>query len=260
MNSATDDRDIQRYLDGDMPEAERAEFETTLASKPELQQQLEEYRQLQEAVFYQKRRTLWDKVQQLEAQHNEKKIVSIDRPSNKTNWLPYAIAASVALLAIAWVSWWNQRALTPQELVAQNLTFLDSLSNEFNPQTRGEESSLEQEAFAAYVDKDYEQAIFYFEQYLTDSSDALATLFLGVSYLKEENYKSAVTALEKYLNNYPSNEILYVEKANWSLVLAYIGNEQTEVAETFIINHKNELGKYYSKATNIVETVKKQTQ
>jgi len=259
MNSTTDDRDIQRYLDGDMLEAEKNRFETTMASDPELRQHLEEYRQLQQAVFYQKRRTHWDKMQQLEAQYDQKKIVSISRPPKQTKWLSYAIAASVALLAIASVYWWSGRGLTPQELVAQNLTFLDSLNN-FSPQNRSEENSLKHEAFAAYTHKDYEQAIMLFEKYLTGNRDALATFFLGASYLKEENYKAAVIALEEYLNNYPSNEILYKEKANWSLVLAYIGNEQIEAADTLIVTHKDKLGNYYSQAINIIEIIKKQTQ
>ncbi|MEM9830928.1 MAG: hypothetical protein AAF944_09825 [Bacteroidota bacterium] len=242
MNNTTDDRTIQRYLDGDMSSEERREFESQLATDAELQQEVKEYEQLQQAILFQKRRAVWNKVQQLEAQSADNTI-SIDRNTNKTNWLPLAIAASVALLVIVGLFFWDQRALTPQELASQNFT---PFMNEFVFESRSETSSIKQKAFSAYDNKNYKQAIEYFEQYESNSKDMTSTFFLGNTYLATEDYESAIEVFEKYLNNYD----VYVEDATWYLFLSYLGAGNLERAR-WIAEDKKRFGQYSTKVKNI---------
>ena len=248
MNNTTDDRTIQRYLDGDLPPEERREFESLLATDTELQREVKEYERLQKAVLFQKRRIAWDKIQQLESQSADNTI-SIERKTKKTNWLPWMVAASIFFLLVAGLSIWNQRTFTPQELVVQNFS---PYPNTFVKEVRGEKGSLKLEAFKAYDRKDYEQAISYFEQYVNDSTDAVSTFFLGNAYLATNNYKEAITTFRTYLMKYEA----FSEEAHWYLVLAYIGANQIEQANEFLNANQEDLGIHYDRATEMMGILK----
>lgn len=229
MNNATDDKTIQRYLDDDMPLNERNEFEELLKSNVELLQEVEEYKKLQEAVFFHKRRVVWDKVQQLE-QQADNRIFRVAPKGNKTNWRYWAVAASITILVVVSFFLWNQYNTPSQELFTEYFEPYSALA--YAPDRNADSiNNIKEKAMLAYLEQDYPQAILLFEQTLSEENDHLILFYLGNAYLANKQYELSVEVLDSFISY---NTVLQ-SQGYWYLALAHlaIGNisESTRILE-----------------------------
>ncbi|MDF9794976.1 tetratricopeptide (TPR) repeat protein [Catalinimonas alkaloidigena] len=224
MNNPIDDSTIQRYLDDDMSGVEKAEFEAALSSNIELQRVVAEYRNLSEGILFQKRRAMWSKIQDMEAEAERTSLQN--NRTNLTNWLPWSIAAAIALLIVGGILLWNEQQPTSQELFADNFSPYPALA--YAPDRSDTlTESLKEQAYRAYSNENYSQAVSFFEQMIAEENDTLTWFYLGNAYLENDEPPKAINALNKFLEY----DTELKTQAQWYLGLAYLSAGDTEKAK-----------------------------
>ena len=171
---------IQRYLDGDMSVEERNEFEEELAADPALKSLTDTYRNLAEGIRYHARQNAWNTIQQLEAGYAGEDLEIV---SSRTKIFPvYAVAASVAIIAIAFAYIINYNFNKSNRIFEEHFTPYQTL---VNGPTRGEpiSHSLEERAFSAYSNENYQQAITLFHEIDALENDPMIWFYLGMQIL-----------------------------------------------------------------------------
>lgn len=214
---------IQRYLDGDLEEQERLDFEEQLKANPDLQSQADQYNILSRGIRYHARMNAWQQIEKLEEEAiSENKDVK--KASNRKVWPYWAIAASVALLVCS-VVYLFFNPFNKNHLFSENFTPYPVLAG--GP-TRGENDlpALHKNAFAAYSNGNYAEAILLFEKAGTQEEDYLTLFYLGNAYLATGHHQDAILAFEKILA-YPN---ALAPQARWYLGLSYLADGDEEKA------------------------------
>lgn len=193
MISNDEDRMIQRYLDEEMSEAEKLEFETLLLQTEKLRERLEEYRLITEGIHYFGEQEGWKKIQALE-EEAELHALEAERKPIVTKWLYRGIAASLLLFMIGFSFYWQQDKLKYARLFDQHYEAYQALGGA----TRGsdENTLVLPEAFEAYYNKEYSQAISLFIQASEQEDRPYIWLYLGNAYLGNKQPQEAIEALE----------------------------------------------------------------
>ncbi|MEK6479997.1 hypothetical protein WJR50_20810 [Catalinimonas sp. 4WD22] len=254
MINNVDDMMIQRYLDDEMDEDEKMDFEMRLQHMDSLRERVEEYQLIVEGIRYHGEREARQKVRELEA----KAAMHVDKQhSIMTNWLYRGVAASLLLLIIGFPIYWQQDEVRNARL----------FNNKFKPYavlggtTRGESTEDEfvlPQAFEAYYNEDYSKARTLFLQASTQEDRPYIWLYLGNAYLgHDENDKAepqkAVQALEKVLT-YSEVDHKTQWRTHWYLGLAHLKlNQEEEAAKHLeIILDTDEYG---AEAKDILESI-----
>lgn len=223
MNSI-DDKMIQRYLDEEMTDIERMEFEVKLSQSETLQQQVAAYYTITEGIQRYGEEADWLKVQQLEAEAAA--IQSLEQP-NTSKWLFRSAAASLLLLMVAFPLYWLQDEQRLARLFNENFVPYQALGGA----TRGESNDgfVLPEAFEAYYEKDYSQAIELFRQASTQEDRPYVWLYLGNAYLSNKQPEEAADALQQVLT-YADIDRKTELRTHWDLGLAYLKLNNKEAA------------------------------
>ncbi|MEK6477106.1 tetratricopeptide repeat protein [Catalinimonas sp. 4WD22] len=248
MNNPIDDSTIQRYLDDDMSELEKTEFEEALSSDIELQRSVAEYRNLSEGILFQKRRVIWSKIQDMEAE--VERTSPQNNKTNLTNWLPWSIAAAIALLIVGGILLWNEWQPTSQELFAENFSPYPALAYAPDRSDTTVEG-LKEQAYSAYSNENYSQAISLFEQILAEENDTLTWFYLGNAYLENDEPQKALDALSNFLEY----DTELNTQAQWYLGLAYLSVGDKEKAKEIFENEQLQNSSYGIKAKNIIDNL-----
>lgn len=239
------DLKIQRYLDGDLEEQERLDFEKQLKANPDLQSQADRYNILSGGIRYHARMKGWQQIEKLEAEAlSEDKDV---KASNRKVWSYWAIAASVALLVCS-IVYLFFNPFSKNHLFAENFSPYPVLAG--GP-TRGENDlqALHKNAFAAYINGNYEEAILLFEEAGDQEEDYLTLFYLGNAYLATGNYPDAILAFEKTLA-YPT---ALAPQARWYLGLSYLADGDEEMARLAFKELAAGTSSYSQKAKKIMD-------
>ena len=247
---------IESFLDGDLKGEAISDFEGRRAEDAQFSELVDQEMLLRKGIEYSALSEALDSIRQAELRDNKKQV------NFSRRWL--YIAASIAVVAITTIVILS-RPQTPKQLFADNFK---PYPNKYVNDPRSSETDLKIKAFRAYSNEKYDQAIIYFNQYISNSeragqldanllmSDeerAVTMFFLGNAYLANKNFDAAIIAFKNYLNKYDD----YSEEAHWYILLAYLGSGQKEEVTEYIDKNRNELGAFYERAIDLREKVKK---
>ena len=197
---------FDQYLQGELPIEARLQFEKRLSENPELESELETFKEVQgqlEATFAfeTERKAFEANVKVISEAHfksGKSKVISL-KP-----WA-YLVAASVALLLGLFL--FNPSKPSFEDYNQYESAYLTERGNGIE--------NLKQ-AETAFNAKDYKTAIPLFESVLKSNKTAEIQYFYGVSLLENNQIEKA----EAVFNEIKSGNSIYKNKAIWSLALA----------------------------------------
>lgn len=204
---------IEKYEAGIMDAAERAAFESELASNAELRQAhalfLQTNAVIEQGIENNLRSQLQDWAKE-EAKPAAGKVVSMS-----ATWVRLAAAASVALL-LGWFGWqWVGTQYSDQALFASH--YEKPVDQAFRA---GNAQHPFQKGFEAMQTGDLKAAVSFFTSITSDNERYdEAQYYLGHSYLQLKAYDDALAAFTTCANG---QDIRFKEKAEWNLMLTYL--------------------------------------
>lgn len=233
---------IEHYLDGSLFDNERLAFEERVRSEEELRALVEDMRLMREGILHASRKEVLRSLRDLETTlpHIEAPVV----PLWRNTWLQ--VAASLVLVLVAVYLLWP-RTQEPAQLFAENF---EPYPNIIMPTVRGvveNDSTVKAQAFRAYDQQEYAQAIQLFEK--LSVQDEAVLLYLGNSYLASGQPEKALVLFEKVLNNYD----VFDEQAEWYVAVSYLKLEEREKARVALQKVVARESSYKSKAQLILE-------
>ena len=236
---------IQRYLDGDMSGAERNAFERELAVDPALKNLANAYRNIAEGIQYHARQNAWTTIQALEAGYSDEEL-QIESPRRRI-WPVYAVAASLAVIAIAFVYNNNYNFNKADRILAAHFTPYQAL---VNGPTRSDaiSESLQERAFSAYSNENYQQAISLFEEIDVLENDPLIWFYLGNAYLATDKPEDAINYFLQVL----SQDTALTPQARWYLGLSYLAKGDIDEAKKVFEALANDTTSYGERAKSIL--------
>ncbi|MFN3841266.1 MAG: tetratricopeptide repeat protein [Cyclobacteriaceae bacterium] len=245
MNPNLHDSDlIQRYLDRSLTDSEKTNLEERLKKEPVLKTMYLEHQQLIKGIRYSYLQT---RLQQLRAL--ESTLPQLQK-KGKQVWLvahwrqAAAIAATVAFFTIGYVLW--NKPAAPQELYAENFKVYP---NVFEPITRGEtQQSKRTEAFTAYESGNYETAATLFTQLLAEKEEAGMLMLLGNCYLVLGNIAEARNQFIKLINDFDDLD----NQAKWYLGLSYLKEGDVKTAQLIFQELSNSEYSYAARAKKML--------
>jgi hypothetical protein len=208
---------VERYFDNEMTEDEAQAFLERLKTDLELRHMFDRERLLIKTVQY-------DAVKNnlLFLKDLDRSLPAVSLQEKKISWLYYAAAATVTLLTVFGVYFYNASTGSPEELYAENF---QPYTNVFEPTERGvSERSERARAFEQYDLANYQEAAILFSRLTENSREPQLLLLLGNSNLAIGNTEEAIANFMAVIEN--SKELR--SPALWYLSLAWLkaGNEQ----------------------------------
>jgi len=244
---------IERYLNGELNEAERSEFETRLEIDPVLAhdlrfaQSFSELEEREEELLFRENLSaiIHDIKKEDESAHTKDEHLNLN-PERKAILLfsKYRIAALfVILLSIVALLFYLVRSSDTKEdrLFAQ---YFQPYSVDFISRSENDSLAVLNHAFIAYENSDYITAIQLFEKNLSDfPAYEIASFFLAMSLIAESEYSKAEAYLIKLAEN-PSGS--FNEQAEWYLALIALKTGKDRQTLIHIFRKIAESGKYKS--------------
>lgn len=220
-------RNIERYLAGEMNAGQQADFEQQLLINASLRHDLELHREVNAVLsdgdllaFGQKLRAAAEVYEKEEAKTPSK--VKRDR-----RWVRLAAAAVFVGGMVVAANLWFFPPASGEKLVERYLEPYEAHIQQRNPDS-GIQESLFSQGLKAYEAESYPEAIAFFQEELADNDFSNVHFYLGVSQLFTQQYNEAEKQLSKVVQD--KNE-LFLAQAKWYLVLALLGQEKMEEAQ-----------------------------
>lgn len=171
-------------------------------------------------------------------------------PKNSYRSLINKIAALlIILITIAAIYlYWNENK--------SERIFADNFEGYNNPKmyalrdaNDGQISATLQKATTFYLEKDFSNAVLYFEAYLKNNqSDLQGQFYLGMSYLQNKNATKAI----EYLSLVAGQESEFKEDATWHLALSYLKNKDVDSAKEVLTDISKINSTYSNKAKELL--------
>ncbi|MCG8321083.1 MAG: tetratricopeptide repeat protein [Cytophagales bacterium] len=247
---------LERYIENDLGIEEREIVEQRLASEDDFKKLLDQVRILIGGIQYAARNKMMQQLKDLEQklpEVNWQEHVDDDQEEekavpmrNRRYWL--MAAASVVILAVSSIFLFNHRS-APGDIYQ---AYFETYDNVMSATTRGKstvQTSFEQ-AMQVYDQGNYSLAIKMFNELPGVEKDSGVYLYLGNSYLVEEQPDKAIEAFEKALEN-PGN---FENQLQWYRGLGYLqaGNIEKSIEVFTIVKNSD-----YSKSKQAKEILKK---
>lgn len=218
---------VERYAEGQMPEAERRAFEAEMAANAELRQALDLYRLGQEVIEQGVEAQLRQQLQGWAASDTDTAAAPLTarRVTMRPMWVRLAAAASVALIlgwfSIQWASRdYSDEAIFAAQYEAPEPTSFRAGVTIYNPLETG---------FKALENKDLQAAENFFKSIQPDQERyAEAQYYLGHTAGQLGHYDVAIAAFQAAMER---REAKFQEKAEWNLLLTYVAAKQTDRAD-----------------------------
>lgn len=246
---------IEDYLDGLLSSDEQQTFEEAMRTDKALANKVAITKEVNHTIAteaklqaFQKTLSNLDKIHFPVAEKTETTKTAVIRPmkSNRKIWL---IAASFLILVVSSILIRN--ALKSETI--DNTALFAANYEPFNTGQRGDNgdlSDIENQALAAYTSKDFKAAIPLFAQLsIENPTDENLILQLGSAYLSTYKTSEAIAVFQKI----EAASVNY-QAAQWFLALAYLQNDEIEMAKKVLIALANAGERMYStKAKKLLE-------
>ncbi|MCB0641663.1 MAG: hypothetical protein KDC44_08485 [Phaeodactylibacter sp.] len=217
--------EIEAYLSGELPEADRKAFEAqlqrdkTLAAEVQLSQQIDAAVSDEAALAFQQLTQSLGKNYFVE-ENSEERTATVRRlPFYRR---PLSIAASLLVLVALGLSWWWLNGKGGQSDEALYAAYFEPYT--FNESVRGNDAPLNnyESAIRAYNAKDYPLAEQAFQAQLSEvPNDVRASFGLGLLYLNQPS-PNLDAASDRFRMVIEDGKSLLVDKSKWYLALTCI--------------------------------------
>lgn len=230
MRSNMNIEEIEQYLNGNLDDLARADFERRMATDVKLATRVDLMRQLDDSLVDQNALDAQKAVFAVSDEFFEEKRSSAksERSFILKNLNALKIAASVAFVILfSFIIWWqlDKEALSNQELYTHYYE-----SYEASIDTRNDDNDITKmdRAVQYYNAKNYSSAIPLLQEILeSNAQDNNALYLLGHSYLnqKPSDTNSAIVIFEMIVQN---NKAIEVDQAKWYLALIFLNQDDVE--------------------------------
>jgi len=252
-NSTRYDDEIMRYMDDEMTDGEKMEFEKRLATDESLKQAMSNLQLAKEAV---KSFGLKEKVSGIHRQMMKESGAEtpVKQIGNVRRIVRYsvAVAASVLLIFIV-IEGYKFYTLSPQKLYSENYTAYELTT------TRSGSDSVESKIEKAYREKNYTEVIKLNANSVLSVKDVFLT---GMSYLEINDVSRAISNLQVVIADVKDDKSSVLkDAAEYYLALAYLkNNDYDQAIELMTAIHDNSShlykGKFNRKYINRVKRLK----
>lgn len=214
------DQLIQDYINQKLSGREVRDFEKRLFSDPSFAIEVQDYRNVQNAIKENERKHLKAMLQDLEVQEGDPQEEPI---SFTKRYRHIYAAAAIIIFSIIGFQFLDQGP-TNQDLYT---SFSQPYPNTLQPITRGEETTdALSKAFMAYEAGDYKTASTLFDRILQSNSNPDIFFYKAMSLYNEGKQQEATTALNT-LKNKNTN---YTPQVYWYSALLALKNDNTQLA------------------------------
>lgn len=228
---------IDRYLDGELSDEERATLEIELNTNLELRNELELQKEIKNALGETEIIGLREQLKEINHSYlADKKVISFTRRLISSRISQMAAASVIILLTITlFTDILKSEFSTNEKMFEQYYEKYEPL-NVRAVATLNDE--IYQNAVAAYNNEEYEQALHLFEKVLeADKGRMEANIMSGVSNMELNKFQTASGSFNKVIDH---NDNLFIEDAQWYLGFCYLKTENkdkaieqfTEIAES----------------------------
>ena len=242
---------ISKYLEGELDPGEAARFEETLLEDHELQEELDLYREVDDALADTEVLELRAQLDEL----HEELTPQFERRNKKSSKrvLRYAVAASVAVVISLGTYSLFFKKIPDNKIVSQfykpyDVTLVNrSANNDLDVTLRS--------ALLKYENREYTEAIKLFQKALEINPKMVASnLYTGISYFEIQKYRKADKSLSKVIEQ---NDNLYIEQAEWYLGFCYLKLNENEKAREQFAKLASKYGYYQKDARKILRKIRK---
>ena len=249
MNTHIHDIDlIQSYLERSLSDIEKEKLEKRLKEEPLLKTMYLEQQQLISGIRY---AHLQHKLEQLRAL--EATLPELGHRAQKGKqiflqryWKPLAAAACISIIAVTFI--FLNRPDDPAELYA---SYFEPYPNLFEPITRGEGDVVSKRttAFQAYEAKDFVKAASLFNELLKEKKEPGMLLLLGNANLILNNTKEARSNFIMLINDFEEYDL----QGKWYLGLSYLKEGDMKSAQLIMRELSNSEYSYAGKAKELLK-------
>ena len=244
---------IERYLDQQMTEVEKADFEKLLEKDAELKEELGLHQQITTSLKGEKIHEFRHVLK--ETDQNWKSVEAV--PNTKVKKINFrrviAIAATVLLLIMAYQFFFvggGQRS--NDQLFADNFQPYQMLLSQRDI-SKEDINTLLEKAISTYTKGDFQNASLAFQQLAeNDPEDISYSFYQAVSELGAKNSDEAIALFNGIL---AAGEHSFVEQSRWYLALAYMQKGDTMKAEKVLKEIRSGQFKY-AEAKQLLEKLK----
>ncbi len=239
---------ISKYLSGELDALTASRFEQELKNDPILQQELELYKDVDEAL---------QDADVMELRRSLKFIHFMNEASTEMNKRPrvrritlVALAASIAIV-LGFTAFNlvrpNKQKVFDKYYQAYELTSVTRSET-------GDNDRVIRIALEKYYNKEYREAVTLFEKVLEKDPGQMATqLYSGISYYEIAEYQKAGKSFSRVIEH---DNNLYIEQAKWYLGFCYIKTEEYDKA----LKHFTEIAEsdsyYREKAKTVIKKLR----
>jgi len=248
---------IQKYLDGNLSEEELKKFKEDLQKDPELLEELDLHRSLNEVVTSQDENRFRKKLN--EAYKVYKVDVSADtrekhsfRKSSPVKYLSYFGAVVFFIAGIFTLH--TLRKQSNEVIFNKYFTpFVKELSSRNYSENDGINSALMQ-GVNLYLQNDFSEASKVFNIVLSENPDNTdAQFYNGLCYIYLNDFRNAISSFDNVLRQ-PYN--YYQEYARWYLAMCYIGTNSNPTARSILIEISSDSGYFSVKAKKVLRKLR----
>jgi tetratricopeptide (TPR) repeat protein len=209
---------IERFLSGDMDEAEKEWFLKEIDGNPELRREVDLRRKTDKVLMNQDIMNLRKKLNEIESKSRRNAEVIGARHGR----IKYAAAVAVFLIAGGIGLYTTRTKLSSNEILERYYTTYETTVS-----TRSDISSNNQDfnlALEYYKIHDYKNAAVLFSKVINKEPGNMHSTFLnGVSNFEISNYPEAKSSFSKVIDD---DNNLFIDHAEWYLSLCYIKTEE----------------------------------
>lgn len=210
---------IQKYLQGTLSDAEEQLFHEYIENDPSFADDIPFYEGLNYAFA------------KADYEQTKAQLHSFYKEEKRLSWRKWSIAATVLVLIGLGSLWYVNTVDSSEKLYAQ---YFEPYKNVVQPIVRGEAvKTTKEQAFKAYDEGDYKEAIVHIDALLKDTPEAILALYKANAQLQLDQTEAAIITLESHIKK---TDTIYAE-AQWYLALSYLKLEN----ETKAKNHLNAL-------------------
>ena len=241
---------IEKFITGEMSEAEKQWFLKELEGNEKLRNEVDLRKSTDEILKKQNVMTLRNKLSEIEKQRKEAAIPA--KISNKIGYIKYA-AVFAALVIIGTLIIIPGKNLSTEEIVRKYYKPYEAITNQRSVSQTGTDADFTL-ALEYYNTHDYDKAEILFSKVLEKRPNDMQTVLLkGVSNFEEKKYPDAKQSFVKVIDD---KNNLYIDQAKWYLALCYLNTKETIKAKELFKIIEKENGIYQDDANKIIRSLK----
>lgn len=239
---------IERFISGEMDEAEKQWFQKELEGNEKLRREVDLRRRTDSVLRNQDVLNLRAKLNAIEKQ---RRVAEPVRKHSGQKGLRYAAIIAGAAV-VGGIIFFSGNQMGSDEIISRYYkTYETTLSSRSDATPANSDYTL---ALEYYKVHDYRNAALYFSRVLEkDPANMQSVLLNGISNFENQNYPEAKQSFNNIIDD---DNNLYIDHAKWYLSLCYIKTGEQEKARAYLKNIKSSGSIYRNDAKKILRKLK----